>query len=171
MEDTLVIRNANADDINTIGYLAHEIWPHAYGSILSPQQLQYMLSLIYDPVALARQMHEQQHHFLIAAIDLKEIGFAGYSAIEKNIVKLHKLYVLPNLHGRGVGKALLQVVTDETKKAGARQLQLNVNRNNKAKLFYEKLGFIIIGEEDIDIGNGFFMNDYIMEKTLEDNDE
>jgi len=49
---------------------------------------------------------------------------------------------------------------------GASSLQLNVNRNNNAKVFYEKIGFAVIKEEDIDIGNGYLMNDYVMEKKV-----
>jgi ribosomal protein S18 acetylase RimI-like enzyme len=52
------------------------------------------------------------------------------------------------------------------KTQGATTLQLNVNRNNPAKIFYEKLGFAVLNEEDIDIGNGYFMNDYVMQKMI-----
>jgi ribosomal protein S18 acetylase RimI-like enzyme len=52
------------------------------------------------------------------------------------------------------------------KQKGATSLLLNVNRNNPTKGFYEKLGFTVIKEEDIDIGNGYFMNDYVMEKKV-----
>ena len=66
----------------------------------------------------------------------------------------------------GAGKALLQRVEKESKNLGATKLQLNVNRHNIAKTFYERNGFAVIEEADIDIGYGYFMNDYIMEKDL-----
>ena len=165
MDSELEIRMADTDDINIIGYLAQQIWPVTYSEILSPGQLEYMLKLIYSPAALKEQMNIK-HQFVIAALNETPVGFASYSAIEKDIYKLHKLYVLPELHGKGLGKAILDFVSEEAVSKGARTLRLNMNRQNKAKKFYEKNGFSIIKEEDIDIGNNYFMNDYVMEKRL-----
>ena len=166
MENELEIRTADIEDINTIGWLAQQIWPIAYQNILSKDQLEYMLTLIYSPESLQRQM-ETGHEFLIAELDEQPVGFAAYSQLNKEgIYKLHKLYVLPSLHGKGLGKALLDTVTDDVISLGAKTLRLNMNRNNRAKQFYERNGFSIIGEEDVDIGNNYYMNDYIMEKAL-----
>ena len=157
---------ADTDDINTIGWLAQQIWPVAYKEILSPAQLEYMLRLIYSPEALREQMN-QQHQFLIAELIEDPVGFASYSLVNnEGVYKLHKLYILPDLHGKGLGKALLDFITEEIISQGGTTLRLNMNRNNKAKKFYERSGFIIISEEDIDIGNNYFMNDYVMEKKL-----
>ena len=82
------------------------------------------------------------------------------------LYKLHKIYALPDQQGKGIGKFIINYISGEIKPIGATALQLNVNRYNKAKGFYEKLGFKVIGEEDIDIGNGYLMNDYIMELGL-----
>jgi ribosomal protein S18 acetylase RimI-like enzyme len=166
MEETLVIRTADIDDINVIGFLAHQIWPVAYRDVLSLDQLQYMLGMFYSPKALQQQILQQGHHFYIAEIDLNEVGFASYSKIDATTYKLHKIYVLPGLHGKGVGKALLEAVIEEIEKEGAEKLLLNVNRHNKAVQFYERVGFTIKNEEDIDIGNSYFMNDYVMEKLI-----
>jgi diamine N-acetyltransferase len=166
MKNELEIRMANREDIDTIGHLARQIWPVAYKEIIAPEQLEYMLRLIYSPGALREQM-KQQHQFLIAELEKAPVGFASYSAIgDEGLFKLHKLYVLPTIHGKGVGKALLDFVTEEIVAMGATILRLNMNRNNKAKTFYERNGFNIIKEEDIDIGNNYFMNDYVMEKRL-----
>ena len=162
----LEIRNAEIDDVNTIGYLAQQIWPVAYKDILTPSQMDYMLQLFYSPQGLKNQM-KQDHCFLIAELDEEPVGYASYSKIEEGVYKLHKLYVLPGLQGKGVGRALLDYVSDEVQSLGANTLRLNMNRHNVAKSFYEKLGFKIIGEEDVDIGNNYFMNDYVMEKKLE----
>lgn len=161
----LEIRFAEREDINTIGYLAHEIWPKAYAEILTPEQLSYMLDLLYKPTALNQQMN-QQHVFVLAELDEEPSGFASFSEIEKGIFKLHKLYVLPGLQGKGVGRALLDFVTSECIGRGGSTLLLNVNRNNKAITFYKKEGFEVVREEDIDIGNGYQMNDFVMSKTL-----
>ena len=166
MESELEIRTADVEDINTIGYLAQQIWPIAYRDILSSGQLEYMLNLIYGPEALKQQMSQHQQ-FLIAELDEDPVGFASYSAISNDgLFKLHKLYVLPELHGKGLGKALLDFITEEIISLGGTSLQVNMNRSNKARSFYQKNGFTIIREEDIDIGNNYFMNDFVMQKML-----
>ncbi len=167
MEETLVIRSADLEDINAIGFLAYQTWPTAYKDILSFEQLQYMLQTMYSPAALQEQMLHQHHHFFVAEIEGNEVGFTSYSEIEPGVFKIHKIYILPDLQGKGVGKALIDTVIEESKDAGATRIQLNVNRNNKAIEFYLRNGFSIIKEENIDIGNGYFMNDYVMEKIVE----
>jgi GNAT superfamily N-acetyltransferase len=165
MNPTLSIRLAEPEDINTIGWLAQQTWPVTYGELLSPEQLHYMLDLFYNPASLRRQMLEDQHRFLIVEQDEEPIGFASWSPLaEPGVYKLHKLYVLPGIQGKGMGRAMLHFIFADIQ--GARALRLNVNRHNKARLFYEKMGFAVIGEEDIDIGNTYWMNDYVMELGL-----
>ena len=164
MDETLLIRPADLDDINTIGFLAQQIWPATYGEILSAEKLKYMLKLIYSPKALRRQMVDEHQQFLMVEQADEPIGFASWSAAQTaGVYKLHKLYVLPGRQGKGLGRTLLQFIFEAIRPEGASKLRLNVNRHNKARQFYERMGFTVIGEEDIDIGHGFFMNDYIME--------
>lgn len=167
MENDIIIRFADTDDINSIGFLAHQIWPVTYGHILSEAQLQYMLQMMYRPASLKKQMLEDRHVFMLAELEEDPVGFASFSDTGKSgIFKLHKIYVSTAIQGKGLGKALLAAVTQEIKALGATALQLNVNRNNKAKEFYERQGFAVIKEEDIDIGNGYLMNDYVMERVI-----
>lgn len=93
------------------------------------------------------------------------VGFASFSEIEKTIWKLHKIYILPQWQGKGLGNIFIDFIINSITLKGAKALQLNVNRNNPAKYFYEKLKFNILRQEDIDIGNRYFMNDFIMEKV------
>ncbi|RYF79007.1 MAG: N-acetyltransferase [Chitinophagaceae bacterium] len=106
------------------------------------------------------------HNFIVVYNAAIPVGFASFAEIEPTVFKLHKLYVLLNQQGRGIGNFTIDQVIAELKAAGATALRLNVNRHNKAKSFYEKSGFAVIGEEKIDIGSGFFMDDYVMEKKL-----
>jgi GNAT superfamily N-acetyltransferase len=166
-DENVSMRPADLDDINTIGFLAQQIWPDTYGDIVAPEQLHYMLNLIYSPVSLRRQMVDQRHQFLLVEEGEEAIGFASWSATEEpGVFKLHKLYVLPGQQGKGLGRSILEFIFQAIHPQGAKVLQLNVNRFNKARQFYERLGFIVIKEEDIPIGNGYFMNDYIMEAVL-----
>jgi ribosomal protein S18 acetylase RimI-like enzyme len=97
----------------------------------------------------------------------KYISFAAYFLKSSNIYKLDKLYALPNQQGKGLGKMLVNYVIEEIRSLGATALHLNVNRwNTKAQSFYEHLNFKTIEEQDIPIGEGYFMNDYVMELQL-----
>jgi len=160
------IRFAGIEDLSTIERLAREIWPGTYGHILSAEQLEYMLNLIYSPASLQNQLQNQHQTFVIAELDNEPIGFASWSFIDDQVCKLHKLYVHQKTQGKGIGKMLVEFVIEQIKPQQVKTLRLNVNRYNQARLFYEKLGFAVVAEEDIDIGNGYFMIDYIMEKPI-----
>jgi RsiW-degrading membrane proteinase PrsW (M82 family)/GNAT superfamily N-acetyltransferase len=164
---SLRVRKAGVIDIPVIRELAHRIWPAAYRTILSDEQLAYMLELIYSQTSLERQMQEEQHQFLLLLQNEAPCGFADYgpTAIPGQY-KLHKLYVLTDEHGRGLGRQLLQYVEAKAKEQGAVQLILNVNRHNTAVHFYEKMGYAIRETVDVNIGHGYYMNDYVMGKML-----
>jgi ribosomal protein S18 acetylase RimI-like enzyme len=164
----ITVKKTGPTDIAIIQQLAGITWADAYGSIISPQQMEYMLDLFYSESSLQKQMQDG-HQFILVYDDEQPVGFASYSSKKNNepgLYRLHKIYILPTLQGRGVGKILLNYIVNDIKPAGAAQLELNVNRHNKAIGFYSKYGFTIIKEEDIDIGNGYFMNDYVMRLEL-----
>jgi len=163
--ETMTIRKAYAADIPLIRDMAYKIWPQTYGSILSQEQLDYMLTLLYSDKALHEQI-EGNIEFVIAYDGVHPVGFASFGLTEPSVFKLHKIYVLPSQQGKGTGRFIIEQLMKAMKAKGAASLQLNVNRQNNAKSFYEKLGFVVMREEDVDIGNGYYMNDYVMEKSL-----
>ena len=159
------IKVAGYKDLHVINHLAHTIWPDAYGKILSPHQMSYMLDKIYSLTSLQTQVTNLKHNFILVYADDIPVGFASFSPKEneRTIYRLHKIYLLPEQQGTGTGKMLLAYIIREAKAAGASSLELNVNRQNIARNFYAKQGFLIKKEEDIHIGEGYFMNDYVME--------
>jgi ribosomal protein S18 acetylase RimI-like enzyme len=160
------IRPAESIDIAAIRNLAAAVWPVAYRDILSPEQLAYMLELFYSEEALTEQMEVRGHQFFLALDEADvAVGFASFS-VSREVAHLHKLYVLPQTQGSGTGAALLRHCEIGAKQASASVMQLNVNRHNRAKAFYEHQGYDVILEEDIHIGEGFYMNDYRMAKQL-----
>jgi len=163
----ILLRRAKEEDIVIISNLAEQIWPQTYSAYISEEQLRFMLDKMYNKGELLSQLQDG-HIFLIASENGKDVGFAGFSKIDpySQTYKLHKLYVLPETHGKGVGKILINEVVNLAVREGGRTLQLNVNRNNNAKDFYLKAGFNIKETVDLDIGNGFFMNDYVMELSI-----
>ncbi len=164
---------ATLKDIPTIIQLAEGTWEPTYRFILSREQMEYMYRVIYTPAALKRQMAEQHHTFLLAYVDGQPAGFASFSPQlpadgpegAPTDYKLHKIYVLPTQQGQGLGLHLVEAVEEAARRAGGRTLDLNVNRYNPAISFYERRGFVRQREEDVPIGP-YFMNDYIMRKTL-----
>lgn len=162
------IITAQPEQLQIIREIALVTWPHTFREILTPSQIEYMLNMMYSPAALQQQTAEKGHVFLLADVDGTYGGFAAYELNYKQqpVSKLHKIYILPSMQGRQVGKALINEVARIAREGGMQRLSLNVNRHNKATGFYERIGFSKTGEEDIDIGNGFFMNDAIMEMPL-----
>ncbi|WP_298394907.1 GNAT family N-acetyltransferase [Flavobacterium sp.] len=158
---------ASKNQLSVVRDLAYKIWPDAYKKILSTEQLNYMLELIYNIDSLEKQLHNG-HVFLLVEDDNGFIGFASYelNCNNSNKTKLQKIYVLPEIQGRGVGRFLIDYILKKVEEAQNTALFLNVNKFNKAKDFYENYGFQIIKEEVIDIGSNYVMDDYVMEKTL-----
>lgn len=159
----MIIREASAADIPAIQAIAHAAWPVAYTGIISPAQIAYMLDLMYGTPALEAQFGTKGHRFLLAGLDGRPVGFAGFEHhYAPGRSRLHKLYVLPEVKGTGVGHALLDAVWMDTLKAGDVALELNVNKHNPAKDFYRRHGFVIERDEVLDIGSGFVMDDHVM---------
>jgi GNAT superfamily N-acetyltransferase len=161
------IIKATAKDIIIIQSLIQLIWKPTYRHILSDAQMDYMLEMMYSTKVLEEQFGEG-HIFLLIQLGDKPIGFAGYQNNYKQdgICKLHKIYVLPDMQGMQLGRKLFEAVKEQAIEAFQQQLILNVNRYNKAAEFYKKLGMEIAEEVDVEIGNGYFMNDYVMSIDL-----
>lgn len=164
------IRHASQADIPDIQSIAHRTWPGAYGDILSAAQIEYMLDMMYSAAALAEQMGSKSQRFAVAELDGLPVGFVSfeYDCVGDGVTKIHKLYVLPDAQGKRIGYDLVSYVQNRATAVVPRQhaITLNVNKFNRAKSFYERVGFKIVGEEDIDIGRGFLMEDFILRLPL-----
>ena len=161
----LTIRKATIDDIPSIRELCFQVWPQTYASILSQDRIDYMLDYMYSAASLKKQMISGSQ-FIFVYENEEPVGFAAYLFKGHGIYKLDKIYVLISQQGKGTGRFVIDFIINEIKQKGATALQLQVNRNNKAKSFYEKLGFEVIDYQVFDIGHGHFMDDYVMEKKL-----
>ena len=154
----------NKDQLSIVSDLAYAIWPATYGEILSKAQLDYMLANFYAITNLENQMDAGQVFELVFE-DNNIIGFVSYefNCKKTKLLKIHKIYLLPEKQGKGFGKFMIDVIVRIAKSNDQKGIFLNVNKYNKAKFFYEKVGFIVSKEEVIDIGNGYVMDDYVME--------
>ncbi|MAZ27952.1 MAG: GNAT family N-acetyltransferase [Cytophagaceae bacterium] len=155
-------------EIKRVSALAQVIWPASFKDILSPGQIEYMMEMMYSEKSLKQQAGKKGHEFWILEINGSP---SGYLALEHHRdasarSKVHKIYLTHDSQGTGAGRFMMDFASAEAKKNGSQTLYLNVNRYNKAVKFYEHYGFKILKVEDIDIGNGYLMEDYVMEKQL-----
>ena len=180
MTETQIIQ-AGLNDREFIRSVSERTWPSTYGHIISQAQIDFMLDWMYSNDSLEKQMNTGCE-FYIASIKNEDgkwdaVGFCSVSpedeqdkirdASEISIAhKLNKLYVLPLAQGTGAGKALLNKCIEVAKVAGSSSIFLQVNKLNTAYTFYLKHGFIKEAEFKFDIGNGFFMDDYVMRLTF-----
>ncbi len=160
----MIIRKATEQDIIVISELAEKIWWPAYRSIISDEQISFMLKDMYSEDSLKKQLLSGVE-FILAEKENVAVAFAGFSLNEPEVYKLHKLYVLPSEQGSGTGKKLIAYISDLARDQGGKILELNVNRGNPASEFYKKVGFEIYRTVDISYHH-FVLNDYIMRKDL-----
>jgi GNAT superfamily N-acetyltransferase len=158
---------ANKSEMQRLSELASEIWPITFSKILSTAQIDYMLNWMYAPEKLINQLDEGHTFFFLRNKNV-EIGFCGLEENypESGLMRIHKIYLKPEFHGMGLGKFMLEKIEELARSKNLKGLHLNVNRFNNAVQFYEKAGFETIKTEDIDIGNGFLMEDFVMQKIF-----
>jgi ribosomal protein S18 acetylase RimI-like enzyme len=162
-----LVRQLSKADLWQVRELALEIFPVTYQEIVEKEQIDYMMDMFYTPENLLKQFESGQV-FLVIYTEGRASGFASYTPLNKNgEYKLNKIYVDNRLQGKGLGRSLLNDVFSRVKNAGGKSLQLNVNRFNKAVGFYKSMGFGLKKEELLDIGRGYYMDDYVMEKILQ----
>lgn len=158
------IRKATTDDIQLINRMAQSVFPATYRDILSEEQLDYMMDWMYSLGNLRKQMEEEGHIYYIAYKGDEAAGYVSIQPEGEHLYHLQKIYVLPHYQGFHLGRILFEQAIRAIKEIHPEpcEMHLNVNRNNKALQFYEHMGMKKVAEGDFHIGNGYYMNDYIM---------
>lgn len=147
-------------DVKELSKLATKIWNLHYPDIIGQKQVDYMLGKMYSEESLKDQLLIKNNVFIGAYVRKKMVGFISYSKTGDEEYFLHKLYIDTEIHRKGIGRALYDYTFGNK---NYKTIRLTVNRQNvKAINFYFKIGFIIEKTIDIDIGDGFFMNDFVM---------
>lgn len=169
-------RRATTDDIELIRSIAKVAFPATYSTIISAEQIDYMMEWMYSAKKLQQEI-SGNITYLLAEVDGRTVGYLSFGPDEGTadcaaapgqgrLFHLHKIYLLPEAQGGGNGKRLFMAGEREMRLAGATAFELNVNRGNPALGFYRHLGMQLSRSGDFDIGGGFFMNDHIMRKEL-----
>ena len=163
----ITLRDAAHADIDTIRALAHRIWNACYPGMISMEQIRFMLEWMYAPAKLADDMQRGVRYELAMAHG-HAVGYVGHELQqEKRVLHLHKIYLVPELHGRGAGQAMLAHVMQVAQHAGMHAVELGVNKtNHRALAAYRRAGFVVAESFVRDIGNGFVMDDHLLRLEL-----
>lgn len=156
-------------DFGVLAQLAREVWLAHYAKFVSREQLEYMLAARFSEANLRRYLDESDRWLELLRVDGEMVGYCSYSLTNKpKEMKLEQLYLRPALHGRGLGKLMMQYVEARAREMSCVTLMLTVNKRNEGSIaVYRKSGFTVREAAQFDIGNGFVMDDYVMEKRLD----
>lgn len=154
-------------DAAPISSLAREIWFRQYEGMLSTAQIEYMLAQRYCPMLIHSQLGDESIWWKKLVLDHTIIGFSCCISIKaRTELKIDKLYIRHDHHRKSYGKMLLDDAIKTMYGSGCNKLILTVNKQNHAAIHaYQHYGFEIVGDSVVDIGGGFFMNDYLMVKS------
>lgn len=163
------ISKVSLESIPTIKRLSDEIWKLVYPSIVPMAQIEYLLNTWYSTAALTEQMESLGHQFILVKWNEEVVGYASYSAKVDNQperFRVHKLYLQPAMHGKGIGRDMLKFIAAESMPLGCREFELNVHKRNPAVGFYRHVGFTVEQDVVLVIGDGHVLDDYIMTLDL-----
>ena len=163
--NTIFVEATKPQDFDLIERLAHEIWHEYYPDIIGLAQVEYMLKKFQTSTYMQRQVKEAFVYFLIYRNETPA-GYLSYQ-VKKDELFLSKIYLLNKFRGQKIGKESLAWVEENAKALLKKKIRLTVNKDNVNSIkAYESAGFVNYGEAVTDIGDGFVMDDYLMEKDL-----
>ena len=149
-----------------LAFLAKEIWEEYYPAIIRQEQITYMIDTFQSPAAIENQMKEGMQYYLTVT-DGEDIGYLAYTVEQGNKVFLSKIYIKRDFRSKDNGRKVFGFITQQARNEGCKKIWLTVNKHNKASIdIYLKTGFTITESVKKDIGNGFYMDDYVMEYSV-----
>jgi diamine N-acetyltransferase len=147
------------DHLPLVQDMARDIWNDHYIHIISQEQIDYMLNLMYHVDSLEHQIIHKNQSFFFIQYQQVNVGFIAVSQTNQELF-IHKWYIYQSYSRKGIGTQIFDLLT---KTFTPKTVRLTVNRLNfKSINFYFKCGFKIESVADFDIGNGFVMNDFVM---------
>jgi ribosomal protein S18 acetylase RimI-like enzyme len=164
MCNDISFRTAGEADIPLIQDLSSRIWREHYPGIITHDQIDYMLGTMYAANTIRDDVLNKGYRYVLVMRENEAVGYIAYRFEDPDrAVMISKLYLLPSLHGKGIGRQMLQHVKDNAVHRGAKRIYLFVNKNNsKAIAAYERFGFKKAEAVVTDIGGGFVMDDFRM---------
>jgi ribosomal protein S18 acetylase RimI-like enzyme len=155
-------------DFETVARLGETIWRDHYIGMITAEQVEYMLKGRYTPEKLRVYAGAQDRWLSLLRQDGRPVGYCSWSiGPTPSEMKLEQLYLLAEMKGQGLGGLMLRHVEDEARAKGCASVWLTVNKGNTGSIaVYKKAGYAVREEAVFDIGNGFVMDDYVMEKRM-----
>ncbi|HAB61429.1 MAG TPA: GNAT family N-acetyltransferase [Lachnospiraceae bacterium] len=154
------------EEINVVAELGTKIWHEHYSSILEPAQIDYMVDKFQSANAVALQINDQGYEYYLIKDEESVVGYIGL-VMETDRVFLSKLYIAKEARGKGLASKAFAFITELATSNKKQAIWLTVNRYNSGSIaVYEKKGFIKVREQVSDIGNGYVMDDYVMELVV-----
>lgn len=168
MSQSVCLEPLTSADFPILATLAGEIWHQHFISMISREQIEYMLAGRYVPEKLSAYLDAPDRWFGLLKLDGRAVGYCSYAlTATPGEMKLEQLYLLAEMRGRGLGAYMLDAVERAARQRGCHTLVLTVNKHNAGSIVvYQRRGFLVREEAEFDIGNGFVMDDYVMEKLL-----
>ncbi|MDR2563303.1 MAG: GNAT family N-acetyltransferase [Prevotellaceae bacterium] len=160
----MTLLQATGEQAELIRLLASKVWYKTYEYLDPHDKLDYMFEMMYAPDKIRKDCTGNSSYYIL--YDDEPVGYLSLM-INGDTLVIQKIYIMPEAQSKGYGRFLLEETENFARKHKLQKLWLVVNRRNKARHFYERMGFSIVGERDFDIGEGHFMNDFIMEKSLQ----
>ncbi len=158
------LNTGDAEGIQKMSDMAKAIVKKHFDPLIGSEQNDYMIAMFQTPEAIGGQLEKGYRYYFV----LEEGAVIGFQAFypKGETMYLSKFYLWDTERRKGYSKAMLDFVIEETKAAGLKAIELNVNRGNDARFAYEHLGFYIAREEKNDIGHGYYMDDYVYRYDL-----
>ncbi|MCH5212141.1 MAG: GNAT family N-acetyltransferase [Oscillospiraceae bacterium] len=153
------------EDIKKISELANVIWHEFFTCILSDEQIDYMVEKYQSYPAILKAVNEDGYHYYMAYDGDDLCGYLGIHDEGEGTIFISKVYVRSDKRKRGIASLMLDRLREDF--PDAKKWYLTVNRHNSGSIaVYEKRGFYKAREQVADIGNGFVMDDYVMQKDF-----
>lgn len=160
------LRPGDEKGINEMSAMATEIVKEHYDPIIGKEQNDYMIKLFQSPAAIREQLEHGYRYYFVRE-NGQNAGFLAFYP-RGDAMYLSKLYLYKSERKKGYSRKMLEFVSQAARAEELKAIELNVNKNNDAVQVYEKLGFQVIRTEKNDIGNGFYMDDYVYRLAIQE---
>ncbi len=157
-----LIKVKTKEQIEETSRLAYEIWNEHYISIISQEQIDYMVQKFQSAEVIEQQIKEQNYEYYNFVDEGKSVGYFSFVEQDGDVMFLSKIYLLKSERGKGFSRQAFEFMKKEAKKRGLSKIWLTVNRGNKHSIeIYKKFGMYIERTQIADIGEDFVMDDFV----------
>lgn len=160
------IEKDDLSSVRRLSKLAAGIVKKYFDPIIGPDQNDYMIEKFLSTDSIIGQLEEGYWYYFVQAEQGEDIGFLAFYPKEESMY-LSKFYLKEEARGKGLSRKMLKFVVKAARKEGLTEIRLNVNKNNSAVKAYKSLGFEKVAERKKDIGNGFYMDDFVFEYRID----